>query len=229
MQKVFYVILIVGCTISLVNVFNKEEKSLEVTNEPKAKNEVVLNDVSPELPKASVKEKKEETKEVKNVKKEVKDEVNVQTITEVKQSNPEADIVYDGLTLDGLSSKLNKLLKSTLANKGSLYASYSLQKGVDPYVAVAITLHETGCAYSCSKIVRECNNVGGMKGSPGCNGSSYKKFDSIDDGIKSFIDNLADNYYKKGLNTVEKINTKYATSNTWSTKINNYIEKIRAS
>jgi hypothetical protein len=67
-----------------------------------------------------------------------------------------------------------------------------------------------------------------MKGSPGCDGTSYKKFNTIDDGIKAFIDNLSTNYYKKGLNTVEKINTKYASSSSWSQKVNMYVNKIKS-
>ena len=42
----------------------------------------------------------------------------------------------------------------------------------DSYVAVAIMLHETGCKSNCSSLVRNCNNVGGQKGSPGCNGGA---------------------------------------------------------
>mgnify|MGYP002511620479 CR=1 FL=1 len=41
------------------------------------------------------------------------------------------------------------------------------------YLAVAIVLHETGCKWTCSKLVRECNNVGGMKGS-GCGSYGYE-------------------------------------------------------
>lgn len=139
-----------------------------------------------------------------------------------------SQIVYDGLTLDELSAKLEKSLNSTLSGQGYFFASYSVELGLDPYLALAITLHETGCKWNCSTLVRQCYNVGGMKGSPGCNGGSYKKFNTIDDGIKAYIDNLSANYYKKGLNTVEKINTKYASSKTWSAKINRYINEIKS-
>lgn len=137
-------------------------------------------------------------------------------------------IVYDGMTMIELSDKLNRSLKSTIAGKGELIASYSLERGVDPYIAVGIMLLETGCNGTCSALVRECNNVGGMKGSPGCDGGSYKTFASLDDGIRSFIDNLADNYYAYGLTTPETMNSKYAESSTWAMKVNNYISSIRA-
>lgn len=147
----------------------------------------------------------------------------IETAEEV--NNP---IVYDGMTLDELSAKLDKSLKSTLKGKGYLYASYSLEKGVDPYLAVAVTLHETGCNWKCSELVRKCNNVGGQKGRPGCNGGSYQKFSTLDEGIKAMIDNLKVNYYNHGLNTPEKMNRKYAASKSWSSKVNYYIKSIKS-
>lgn len=133
--------------------------------------------------------------------------------------------VYDNLTMEELSSKINKSLKSTLTGKGELIASYSLEKGVDPYMATAIILHETGCNWECSYLVKACNNVGGQKGS-GC--GSYSAFPSLDEGIKAFIDNLSKNYVSKGLTTPELINPKYAASTTWAVKVNGYIAKIKA-
>ncbi len=156
--------------------------------------------------------------------------VTTEKIKEVKEEKKEdkkeaEPIVYSGMTLKQLGAKLNKSLKSDLAGKGYLIASYSLQKGVDPYVATAIILHETGCEWGCSTLVKRCNNVGGQKGS-GC--GSYAAFSSLDTGIKKFIDNLAKNYYAKGLNTPEKMNAKYAESRDWSTKVNKYIQKIKS-
>ena len=134
-------------------------------------------------------------------------------------------IVYDGKTLDELVTTLNKSLSSTITDKGYLIASYSLEKGVDPYMATAIILQETGCKWNCSRLVRECNNVGGQKGS-GC--GSYSYFNSLDEGIKAFIDNLYKNYISYGLTTPEKINPKYAEDPNWSRNVNKYIENIKA-
>ena len=145
-------------------------------------------------------------------------------VVEEPQAEP---IVYDGMTLDELAEKLNRSLKSTLSDTGMSFAKYAVEMGIDPYLAVAIVLHETGCNYSCSTQVKQCYNVGGMKGGPSCNGTSYKKFDSLDDGIYSFMYNLKTNYYDKGLTTAEQMNKKYAASKTWATKVNNYINKIK--
>ena len=138
--------------------------------------------------------------------------------------------VYNGLTLEELAAKLDRNLGSGyIAGKGYLVASYCLQSGVDPYVAVAIMLHETGCSSNCSSLVRSCNNVGGQKGAPGCNGGAYKAYNTLDEGIIGFIDNLNRNYYSKGLNTIDAIGPRYAASTTWVSKIYAYVNKISAS
>lgn len=138
--------------------------------------------------------------------------------------------VYDNLTLEELSAKLDKNLGTDyIAGKGSLIASQCIEKGVDPYLAVAIILHETGCGSRCSSLTRNCNNVGGQKGAPSCGRGVYRAFSTLDEGIIGFITNLSENYYAKGLNTVEAIGSKYAEGKSWPTKINSFIEKIRAS
>lgn len=138
--------------------------------------------------------------------------------------------VYEGMTIDELAAKLNRNLgNGYIAGKGYLIASQCIEKGVDPYVAVAIILHETGCRSHCSSLVRNCNNVGGQKGSPGCNGGAYKAFATLDDGIIGFISNLQRNYYSKGLTTIETIAPKYAASTSWPAKIRAYVNQIRAS
>ena len=152
---------------------------------------------------------------------------DVKTYEEVS-TVPVDPIVYDGLTMGELADKLNRSLKSTISGKGYLIASYSLQLGIDPYMATAIILHETGCNGTCSSLVRECNNVGGQKGGPSCGGGAYKAYATLDEGIMGYLDNLYRNYYSYGLTTVETIGPKYAASTTWASKVNNYIALIRS-
>ena len=152
---------------------------------------------------------------------------DVKTYEEVS-TVPVDPIVYDGLTMNQLADKLNKSLKSTISGKGYLIASYSLQLGIDPYMATAIILHETGCNGTCSSLVRECNNVGGQKGGPSCGGGAYKAYPTLDEGIMGYLDNLYRNYYAVGLTTVETIGPKYAASTTWASQVNNYIALIRS-
>ncbi len=138
-------------------------------------------------------------------------------------------IVYDNMTLEELSAKLDRSLNSTIQGKGTLIASYTLEQGVDPYLAVAILLHETGCKWECSSLVQKCNNVGGQKGYPSCGSGGYQRFDSLDEGIMSFIDNLKYNYIDQGLTTPVSMERRYTgkSTGTWSTKIESYIESIR--
>jgi len=137
----------------------------------------------------------------------------------------EPKIVYDGMTLEELAIKLDRSLNSTISGKGSLIASHCMELGLDPYIAVAIMLHETGCNWECSSLVVNCNNVGGQKGS-GC--GAYQSFPTLDEGIIGFLDNLYYNYYSIGLTTPELMNPKYAESTTWATQVNGYIEQIKA-
>lgn len=150
-------------------------------------------------------------------------------VEEEKKEEPKEEvvpIVYDNMTMEELSNKLDRVLTSDLTGKGNLFATYSLEKGVDPYMAVAIVLLETGCSWNCSNLVKQCYNVGGQKGS-GC--GSYQAFESLDAGIMAFIDNLASNYYAYGLTTPETINPKYAENPNWHVQVNSYIDKIRLS
>ena len=157
--------------------------------------------------------------EINNVDTIVKQEIE---IVSLKASSPV--IVYDGMTMEELSGKLDRSLSSSLSGYGSTFARYSIEYGVDPYLAVAITLHETGCKWNCSNLVQSCNNVGGMKGS-GC--GSYASFNTLEEGIEAMISNLSRNYISQGLTTPESIGTKYAASSTWASKINYYIDTIR--
>lgn len=134
--------------------------------------------------------------------------------------------VFDGLTMEELAEKLNRSLAAEISGKGYVIASKCIELGVDPYVATAIILHETGCGQgSCSHIARECYNFGGQKGS-GC--GAYQRFSSIDDGLNGMISNLYRNFYARGLTTVETIGPRYAESGTWVSKINGYVARIRA-
>ena len=140
---------------------------------------------------------------------------------------PERVIVYDNMTMDELSAKLDKSMYGILQGKGYVFANYSIQYGVDPYVALAITLHETGCKWGCSYLATSCNNIGGQKGSNTCPGTDYARFNTPEEGIESFFNNLSVNFYQQGLTDVYSIHTRYAQDPNWPTYINNYINEIR--
>lgn len=155
-------------------------------------------------------------------------EVSMEQAPQAEYIPPRVE-VYEGMTLEELADKLNRNLGTgAISGKGIVIASKCIELGVDPYVATAIMLHETGCKSSCSRLVNTCNNVGGQKGSPACSGS-YKGYATIDEGIIGHIENLYKRYYSVGLNTIETIGPKYAESNTWVSKIHYFVNQIRAS
>lgn len=122
--------------------------------------------------------------------------------------------------VEQIASRLNEVFEFKLANQGMLYASYSIEKGVDPYLAAAISIHETYRGASVE--ITEYNNVGGMR-----LGGKAMQFDTIEAGIIRYIDNLANNYYAMGLDTAEKMQTKYAASTSWAKNVNYFYTKIK--
>ncbi len=137
-------------------------------------------------------------------------------------------IVFDGLTMEELTNKLNKSLYGVLNNKGNLFAIHSTNYGVDPYLATAIMLLETGCKWNCSYIATACNNFGGITGYPACGNSGYKAYNSIEEGIEGLFKNLYYNYYQYGLTDAYSIHKKYAQDPNWAIYVNNYINEIKA-
>lgn len=154
---------------------------------------------------------------------EITSETTITTTTETTTKK----IVWDNLTEEELIIKLNKNLYSTLSNTGLHFAKYTSETGLDPYLAISIVNLETGCKWGCSYLARTCNNIGGIKGSPSCNGSSYRRYDTLEEGIKSYLDLIYYNYYSIGLDDPYKMNSKYAESSTWAEKVNNYYQEVK--
>lgn len=221
MKRAMASVLTLGIVTGIIfytNEFQKDEivYSNQLYDAKIYKGELVNNVLVEENKEEPKEEKQEESKE------EVKEETSKETVEEAKE--PERNEVYEGMTIEELTDKLNRTLSSDLSGMGSSFANYSIELGVDPYLAVAIAMHETGCTWNCSSLMKQCNNVGGQKGE-GC--GAYKAYDSLDAGIYGFISNIKVNYVDYGLTTAEAMNPKYAEDPTWSSKVNNYIEKIR--
>ena len=164
--------------------------------------------------------------------KDVKEEVIIadEPVTSTTTTTTKApEIIWDGLTLEQLAERLDKNLYDTMGGTGIHFANYTKETGLDPYLAVSIVNLETGCKWGCSYLAKNCNNIGGLKGKPSCNGGSYTKFDSLEEGIRGYLDIVYNNYWQKGLTTPELMNPKYAASDTWALKVNRYYEAIKAS
>jgi hypothetical protein len=162
----------------------------------------------------------------------ITDETTINMQANYVENNEEEEIVWDGLTMEELVAKLDANLKSDLTGTGYLYAKYSLKYGVDPYLAVGISLHETGCNATCSAQVVDCNNVGGQRFKPACYaGGTYGKYDTLEEGIEGFVRNIYNNYFAMGLTTADAMQAKYVGtgSTSWAPKVNHYIEVIKNS
>lgn len=193
-----------------------------------SKNKIEDDSISEEKMIAIANDVKRVESKLENSEESIEDTEEVSEEEKVEEENVEADnnsnIVYDGLTLDELAARLDRAFNNELKGKGYLYASYSLSKGVDPYLAAAISLEETGCKWNCSSLVKNCHNVGGMKGS-GC--GEYGYFSDLDTGIRAFIDNIYKNYVLYGLTTADTMNPKYAENPLWARNVNAYINRIK--
>lgn len=139
----------------------------------------------------------------------------------------DGSIIYDGLTLTELTNKLNKSLKGYLKNTGYFFANNTKETGMNPYLSVSIVLLETGCKWTCSSLTVKCNNIGGLKGGKSCNGGAYTKYETLDEGIKGYLNIIYNNYYLQGLDTPERMASKYAASPEWANKVNRYIDEIK--
>ena len=203
----------------------KITKTLVVYNDTNKSSGLELREVAKNIDEENTEEKCNNQEEVEEILEIEEESVNEQNVEEII---PEEPIVFEGMTLNELATKLDRSLTSTLSGTGYIFASRSIELGIDPYLAVAIVLHETGCNGQCSTLVTQCNNVGGMKTATKCGTSAYGAFPTLEDGINSFMNNLYNNYYAVGLNTPELINTKYAESTTWATQVRVYMEKLRA-
>lgn len=86
-------------------------------------------------------------------------------------------------------------------------------------MAIAISKHETG-SYT-SSLFKNSNNIGGLYNSSAKKFYTYK---TLEDGISAYIKNLKKGYFDKGLDTIEKIQKKYAPLNAANdpTGLNNH-------
>lgn len=114
--------------------------------------------------------------------------------------------------LNYLKRSTNKIKRGTakglLKGKESLFEKYGKEYGVDPVLAMAIAMAETGRGTSDG--IKYKNNVGGMM-DPATNWKKLIKFDSLNQGIESHIRNLKRNYSDK--KTLSAIQKKYAPRN----------------
>lgn len=105
------------------------------------------------------------------------------------------------------ASQLDSMLGGVLKGHGADYLKYSQQYNVDPALAAAISISETG--HGTSYAARVQNNPGGIMDWNN-NWKTVKQFSSLEEGIKYQIKNLKDTYISQGLTSIEAIGSKYA-------------------
>ena len=161
--------------------------------EAKVKYELNKNDKKIKLDK----EHFEKQKDIK-VSEETKEETEVLEVEDVNK----VEEVVDKCMMDYTSCKIKEV---------------AIREGINDWkIPVAIARHE--CGYKdnqyLSNAFKNKNNVGGMMYYDTTTKSSYlMTFDTIDDGVEAFVSNLKRNYFNMGLDTIEKIQPKYAPVN----------------
>ena len=139
----------------------------------------------------------EEQKDIK-----VSEETKETEVLEVEDVNKVEEVV-DKCMMDYTSCKIKEV---------------AIREGITDWkIPVAIARHE--CGYKdnqyLSNAFKNKNNVGGMMYYDTTTKSSYlMTFDTIDAGVEAFVSNLKRNYFNMGLDTIEKIQPKYAPVNT---------------
>ena len=131
----------------------------------------------------------------------VSEETKETEVLEVEDVN-KVEKVVDKCMMDYTSCKIKEV---------------AIREGITDWkIPVAIARHE--CGYKdnqyLSNAYKEKNNVGGMMYYDTTTNSSYlMSFDTIDEGVEAFVSNLKRNYFNLGLDTIEKIQPKYAPLN----------------
>ena len=161
--------------------------------EAKVKDELNKNDKKIKLDE----EHFEKQKDIK-VSEETKKETEVLEVEDVNK----VEEVVDKCMMDYTSCKIKEV---------------AIREGINDWkIPVAIARHE--CGYKdnqyLSNAFKNKNNVGGMMYYDTTTKSSYlMTFDTIDAGVEAFVSNLKRNYFNLGLDTIEKIQPKYAPVN----------------
>jgi len=134
---------------------------------------------------------------------------------------------YNGEDISIVANKIEKYFdKTDLSGYGKFIAEKSVKKEVNPYLVSGIILESTLCKNECTLIFKECNNVSGLKGEPGCFGGSYKKYKSINDGILDLIDTISEKYSDKEMQNPNKMYKSYGKNAVWAFKVSKFMEEL---
>ena len=140
----------------------------------------------------------------------------------------EIDTSFNGESIEKIGEKIDNYCKKTaLEGYGEYIAKTSITKGVNPYLIAAMILESSRCKTECSVIFKECNNVSGAKGSPGCFGGAYKTYDSLNDSINDFVNSVSKVFYTQEMQMPYKMYKDYGKNSSWAFKVSNYMDGLK--
>ncbi len=145
-----------------------------------------------------------------------------------KEEEKVVDTKFNGESIESIGKKFDKYTKKTpLEGYGEYIARTSINKGVNPYLISGIILENSNCKIECSVIFKECNNLTGLKGEPGCFGGTYKKYDKIEDSISDLVNQINKDYYTKEMQAPYKMYKSYGKNSSWALKVSNFMDAIK--
>ena len=147
--------------------------------------------------------------------------------TPKKEEEP-VNTSFNGESIEVIGKKIDKYCSKTpLDGYGETIARASIRKSVNPYLISGIILESTNCKVECSVIFKECNNVSGIKGTPGCFGGTYKSYTKIDDAITDIVNEISKNFYTLEMQAPYKMYKNYGKTSSWAFKVSNFMDAIK--
>lgn len=157
-----------------------------------------------------------------------KDEEEAENNIEPKEEEVKVDTSYNGESIEKIGEKFEKVFKKTgLEGYGEFISRTAITKSVNPYLIGGMILESTNCKRDCSVLFKQCNNVSGAKGDPGCFGGSYKKYANVEDGISDLVNSISKDFYDPAMQAPFKMFKEYGKTEVWAFKVNKFMEQLK--
>ena len=149
---------------------------------------------------------------------------------EETQEDVVVDTSFNGESIEKISNKFEKIFNDTyLSGYGEYMVKNSILKSVNPYLIGGIILESTNCRVDCSILLKQCNNVSGMreKNGSGCFGGTYRQYKSIEDGISDLIKKISTDYYDVEMQSPNKMYQSFGKDGVWAFKVSKHMEDLK--
>ena len=114
--------------------------------------------------------------------------------------------------------------RSPMSGLGDYIVKISDRFGLDPYLVIAIAQQESNLG---KLMPPNCHNAWGW----GIHAEGTLCFDTWEEGINTFVSGLSQKYFAYGLNTPEKIMTKYnagSPGGSWAKGVNQFLQELES-